>query len=90
LYLGAAAKVNPEAVIRAAEDRKAQVFNKVKLAIFQTVGAIRRTDPSGERAKFLKAVMDILAEKRRNGYLPTSQRSIHYQLLQWRVQTATC
>ena len=91
LYLEAAAAVDPEAAIRKAQMRKAQVFNKAKTSGFTEVqisGSITRTDPSGERAEMLNAVLDILAEKRAKGYLPTSGRHIHYSLLQKKVRTS--
>lgn len=91
LYLEAAAAVDPEAAVHAAQTRKAQVFNKAKtseLTEIQISGNIRRTDPSGERAEMLQAVLEILSEKRANGYLPTSGRHIHYSLLQRKVRTS--
>ena len=92
LYLEAAAAVEPDQAIRDAEARKAQVFNKVKksgMDEVETVGDIRRTDPSGERAAMLKAVLEIIEAKRAAGYLPTSGRHIHYNLLNKGVRTST-
>lgn len=57
LYLEAAAGVDPEAAIRKAEARKAQVFNKANksgMREVKSVGDIHRTDPDGERAAMLK------------------------------------
>jgi ParB-like nuclease family protein len=91
-YLEAAAAVDPEAAIREAEARKAQTFTKVKVGNIgevKSTGTIRRTDPNGARAELLKAVLDILNEKRKSGYLPTSARSIHYQLLRKKVRTSS-
>jgi hypothetical protein len=90
-YMEAAAAVDPDKAMRDAQSRKAQVFNKVKTSGITEVlstGDIRRTDPSGEREEFLKAVLGIIAEKRRNGYLPTSGRHIHYSLLRLNVRTS--
>ena len=64
LYLEAAAAVDPDEAVRKARREKAQVLNKVKtcgLCEVQTAGSIARTDPSGERADMLKAVLEILA-----------------------------
>jgi hypothetical protein len=91
LYLEAAAAVDPDEAVRKATARKAQVLNKVKtcgLSEVQTAGSIARTDPSGERADMLKAVLQILAELRSNKFLPTSGRSIHYKLLAKHVRTS--
>ena len=91
-FLEAAATVDPEAAIRKAEARKARVFNKVKksgMTEVESVGDLRRTDPSGERSAMLKAVLEIIAEKQENGYLPTSGRHIHYSLLAKKVCTST-
>jgi hypothetical protein len=91
LYLEAAAAVDPDEAVRKATARKAQVLNKVKtcgLSEVQTAGSIARTDPSGERADMLKAVLEILAELRSNKFLPTSGRSIHYKLLAKNVRTS--
>ena len=91
LYLEAAAAVDPDEAVRKATARKAQVLNKVKtcgLSEVQTAGSIARTDPSGERADMLKAVLEILAELRSNNFLPTSGRSIHYKLLAKNVRTS--
>jgi hypothetical protein len=91
LYLEAAAGVDPDEAIRQAEERKAQVFNKIKtcLKAVESEGGIRRTDPTGERAALLKAVKEILREKRANDFLPTSGRHIHYSLLARKVRTST-
>ncbi len=91
LYLEAAASVDPEQAVREARARKAQVFNKIKtcLQAVESEGGIRRTDPTGERAALLKAVQDILQEKRDNNFLPTSGRHIHYSLLARKVRTST-
>jgi hypothetical protein len=91
LYLEAAAAVDPDAAVRKAQARKAQVLNKAKtsgLTEVQTAGSIARTDPSGERADMLNAVLEILAELRGNNFLPTSGRSIHYKLLAKNVRTS--
>jgi hypothetical protein len=91
LYLEAAATVDPEAAIRKAEARKAQVFNKAAksgMAEVKSVGDIRRTDPKGERAEMLNAVLEIVEAKRAAGYLPTSGRHIHYSLLAKKVRTS--
>jgi hypothetical protein len=91
LYLEAAAAVDPDEAVRKAQARKAQVLNKVKtcgLSEVETVGNIRRTDPSGERAAMLNAVMEIMEELRSKGFLPTSGRSIHYKLLAKGVPTS--
>ena len=91
LYLEAAAAVDPEAAIRKAEARKAQILNKVKscgLAEVEIVGNIARTDPSGQRIELLTAVLEILAEKRQAKYVPTEGRSIHYKLLGRNVRTS--
>ena len=91
LYLEAAATVDPEAAIRKAEARKARILNKVKicgLAEVEIVGNIARTDPSGQRREMLKAVLEILDEKRRANYLPTDGRGIHYKLLGRNVPTS--
>ncbi len=91
LYLEAAASVDPAAAIRRAQERKAQVLNKSKtcgLTEVAIAGSIARTDPSGERAEMLNAVLDILAELRSRNFLPTSGRSIHYKLLQMKVRTS--
>ena len=90
LYLEAAASVDP-AAIRRAQVRKAQVLNKSKtcgLTEVEIAGSIARTDPSGERAEMLAAVLGILAELRSKNFLPTSGRSIHYKLLQMKVRTS--
>lgn len=92
LYLEAAAGVDPVAAVRKAQARKSQVLNKVKksgLTEVETTGSIARTDPSGERAEMLAAVVEILEEKRQANYLPTSGRSIHYKLLAKNVRTST-
>jgi hypothetical protein len=92
LYLEAAASVDPEEAIRLAQARKAQVLNKAKtsrLSEVQIVGSISRTDPSGERAAMLNAVLEILAEVRGNGFLPTGGRNIHYKLLAKCVLTSS-
>jgi hypothetical protein len=92
LYLEAAAAVDPEEAIRKAEGRKTQVFNRLKksgMTEVESVGGIRRTDPSGERAEMLKAVLEIIEAKRANNYLPTSGRHIHYNLLAKKVRTST-
>ena len=90
-YLEAAASVDPEEAIRLAQARKAQVFNKIKtcLQAVESGGGIRRTDPTGERAALLRAVKEILQEKRENDFLPTSGRHIHYSLLARKVRTST-
>ena len=91
LYLEAAASVAPDEAIRQAQDRKAQVLDKSKtcgLTEVEIAGSIARTDPSGERAEMLSAVLGILAELRSKNFLPTSGRSIHYKLLQMRVRTS--
>ena len=91
IYLEAAAAVDPDEAVRKAQARKAQVLNKVKtsgLSEVETVGSIRRTDPSGERADMLNAVLEIMAELRSKGFLPTSGRSIHYKLLAKNVLTS--
>lgn len=91
LYLEAAATVNPVAAIHRAQMRKAQVLNKSKtcgLTEVAIAGSIARTDPSGERAEMLTAVLGILADLRRRNFLPTSGRSIHYKLLQMKVRTS--
>jgi len=91
LYMEAAAAVDPDEAIRRAKARKSQVLNYSKtcrLSEVQTVGGIARTDPSGERADMLKAVLEILAELRSNNFLPTSGRSIHYKLLAKNVRTS--
>ncbi|MEI8040846.1 MAG: ParB N-terminal domain-containing protein [Verrucomicrobiota bacterium] len=91
LYLEAAAAVDPDQAIRDAQSRKAAIFTKVKksgLDEVETVGDIRRTDPSGERAAMLKAVLEILEAKRADGYLPTSGRHVHYNLLAKQVRTS--
>lgn len=89
-YLEAAAAVDPEQAIREAEERRVKVFNKVKTSFseVQVTGGIRRTDPSGERSEFLQAILGILERKRADGYLPTSERHIHYSLLPLRVKTS--
>jgi hypothetical protein len=91
LYLEAAAAVDPAEAVRKAQARKYQVLNKVKtcgLSEVATIGNIRRTDPSGERADMLNAVLEIMAELRSKGFLPTSGRSIHYKLLAKNVLTS--
>ena len=84
LYLEAAAAVDPDEAIRQAQDRKAQVLDYIKtckLPEVQVAGSISRTDPNGERAEMLNAVLDILGDLRAADFLPTSGRSIHYKLL---------
>ena len=90
-YLEAAAAVDPEEAVRKAQVRKSQVLVKTKTSGLEAVeiaGSISRTDPSGERADMLKAVLEILAELRSNNFLPTSGRSIHYKLLAKKVRTS--
>ena len=92
LYLEAVAGVDPEAAVAKAQAVKAQVFNKVKtseLTAVLTAGGIRRTDPSGERAPLLNAVLEIIAAKRQAGYLPTGRRNIHYVVFARKVRTST-
>jgi hypothetical protein len=91
LYLEAAAAVDPDDAIRQAQDRKAQVLDYIKtckLTEVQVAGSISRTDPNGERAEMLNAVLDILEELRAADFLPTSGRSIHYKLLAKNVRTS--
>lgn len=92
LYLEAAAAVDPDEAVRKAKARKCQVLDKIKtwrLTEVQTAGSIARTDPTGERAEMLKAVLEILADLRSNHFLPTSGRGIHYKLLAKNVRTST-
>ena len=91
LYLEAAAAVDPDEAIREAQDRKAQVLDYIKtckLPEVQVAGSISRTDPNGERAEMLKAVLSILGDLRAADFLPTSGRSIHYKLLAKNVRTS--
>ena len=91
-YLEAAAAVDPEQAIREAQARKAEVLNKVKtcgLGEVEIIGSISRTDPSGERKEMLDAVLAILEEKRKAGFLPTSGRHIHYSLFNKKVRTSS-
>lgn len=92
LYLEAAARVDPEEAVKKAQARKARVLDNIKKSSLDEVevsGSISRTDPSGERAEMLNAVLEILEELRENDYLPTSGRSIHYKLLARNVRTST-
>ena len=76
----AMAAVDPEAAIREAQARKAQVFAKAQTST-QTVAAntgSRRTNPLQHRREFLEAVQSILAQTKR---FPITQRNIHYRLL---------
>ena len=90
-YLEAAAKVDPEAAIREAQQRKAQHFNKAKCSVelVEIKGKSRRTDPSKARSELLNAVIEILAELRGKDHLPTSSRHIHYKLLAKQVRTSS-
>lgn len=90
-YLEAAAAVDPEEAVREARRRRAEVFDKPKTCLteVQIRGGISRTDPSGERAEFLRVVLAILAAKRAANFLPTSARHIHYALLSKGVRTST-
>ena len=86
-----ATSVDSAATNRQAQVSKAQVLNKSKtcgLSEVAITGNIARTDPSGERAEMLAAVLGILAELRSKNFLPTSGRSIHYKLLQMKVRTS--
>lgn len=90
-YLEAAAKIDPEAAIRDAQQRKAQHFNKAKgsVELVETQGKSRRTDPSKARSELLNAVLEVLEELRCNGHLPIGSRHIHYRLLHKKVRTSS-
>ena len=91
LYLEAAAAVDPDAAVERAIARKAQVFTKVKTSALhevETTGTIRRTNPQKQRAALLDAVLQIIERLRVGGFLPTSARHIHYQLLPMKVRTS--
>lgn len=91
-FIEAAVMIDPEAALAEAEKARLEVFTMVKSAEAERMtatGSLRRTDPSGERAALLTTVMEIIEEKRKAGYLPTSGRSIHYQLLARKVLTST-
>jgi hypothetical protein len=59
------------------------------LSEVQITGSISRTDPTGERKAMLYAVLDIIAEYRRDNFIPASSRSIHYDLLKRNVRTSS-
>jgi hypothetical protein len=92
LILEAAARVDPDEAVRAAEDAKAQVLDEAKSSAPEvfTIGKINRSDPTGARAEMLKAVIGILRDYRRKfGAVPMSGRGIHYQLLSRKVRTSS-
>lgn len=84
-------KVDPEAAIHEAENRRAQHLTYIKssFSFIEARGKVARTSTSGARAEFIEAVLDILEEKNERGHLPCSGRSIHYLLLQRKVKTST-
>jgi hypothetical protein len=91
-YLEAAAAIDPEQAVREAIARKAQVFTKVKSSDMHLVdikGGIRRTDPTMARAEILRAVLGIIDNLRRQNFLPTGARNIHYLLLRTKVRTSS-
>ena len=82
--------VDPGEAIRLAENRKAQVFTKVKTSheLIESEGGSRRTNPEKQRGEFLCAVMDILRDLEDRDMLPISARHIHYKLLAGGVRTS--
>lgn len=86
----AMALVDPQAAMRAAEQRKDQLFTKVKTSceLIESEGSSRRTDPESRRGEFLDAVIKILEDLEERKMLPISARHIHYKLLAGGVRTS--
>ena len=92
LFMEEAVQIDPEEAIREAQERKAQHFTKAKTCgvEVQSIGKIRRTDPSNQRKEFMDAVLDIIHTWReRVGNIPISERHIHYQLFSKNVRTSS-
>jgi hypothetical protein len=87
----AMAKVDPEAAIHEAENRRAKHLTYIKssFTFIEARGKVARTSTGGARSEFMNAVLQILEEKEERGHLPCSGRSIHYLLLQRKVRTST-
>lgn len=91
LYLEAQTSVDPNAAVRAAEARKAQLLDKSKSSrcdVVNSQGDIRRNDPSKARNAMLQAVLKVLDELRAKNMLPVSARHLHYRLLPLKVLTS--
>ncbi len=82
--------IDASEAIRAAENRKANVFTKVKTSreLVEGEGGSRRTDPKKQRSDFLGAVIEILHDLEDRDMLPISARHIHYKLLAGGVRTS--
>ena len=92
IFMEEAVQIDPEEAIREAQERKAQLFTKAKgfSEEVESIGKIRRTDPTDSRKEFLEAVLDIITTYRKNMCnVAISARHIHYQLLSKKVRTST-
>jgi hypothetical protein len=92
IFMEEAVQIDPEEAIREAQERKAQHFTKAKGSSeeVESIGKIRRTDPTKSRKELLDAVLDIISTYRKNmGNVAISARHIHYQLLSKKVRTST-
>jgi hypothetical protein len=92
LFMEETVQIDPEEAIREAQERKAQLFTKAKgfSEEVESIGKIRRTDPTDSRKEFLDAVLEIIQQYRANvGPVAISARHIHYQLLSKKVRTST-
>lgn len=91
IFMEEAVQIDPEEAIREAQERKAQHFTKAKGSSeeVESIGKIRRTDPTNHRKEFLDAVFDIIAAYRKNmGDVAIASRQINYQLLSKQVRTS--
>ncbi|MCX6880757.1 MAG: ParB N-terminal domain-containing protein [Verrucomicrobia bacterium] len=75
--------VDPGEAIRAAENRKANVFALAQTSheLVEVTEGSRRTNPCKQRGELLAAVQVILQDLANRDLLPTSARHIHYRLL---------
>ncbi len=92
LILEAASRVDPDEAVREAEAAKAQVLDEAKCSAEEvfSVGKVSRFDPSRSRGEMLDAVLEIIAEFRREmGPVCMTGRQVHYKLLNRKVRTST-
>lgn len=75
--------VDPREAIRAAENRKAEVFVLAHSSfdLVKITAGSRRTNPCEHRGDLLAAVKTVLQDLGARNMLPTSGRHIHYKLL---------
>ena len=85
------AQIDPQAAVDDAQNRRAQHLIKIEssFSFIEARGRIARSSTQGARSEIMAAVIEIIEESNRRGFLPMSIRGIHYQLLQRKVKTSS-